>query len=348
MSANTPPGFPSGGLGMPPSGPLPGGMPPGMPLPGAAAPAPAKRKAPTRRVVGLQRGLAVGLAVIAIAVFALAGLGDEQDDAFVLRAAFSVAELNEITADMVEVTPISSRFVEDGAIAGSDRDALELQAASLVGQVARYPIARGQQLRPGMFSGPAGDLVSLGADERLVSIPASLANAVAGTLRPGDRVDLVVVEGREGVAGVIARDLEIVAVRLDADQLANLSGEQVGVGGREIRPDQLQPVEPIPGMYTLRVPVELMPLIAIASSQGELHLFYRGADATDPELPSVSLVEHLCRVTVAELRPQACQSLAEVLDSSDQFASDDFFDDPAETGTGPTGEGPAGEVPSGP
>jgi Flp pilus assembly protein CpaB len=335
MSAMNPPGFPTGGLGMPPSGPVPGGAPmSGMPLPGSAPQAPSKRKAPTRRVLGLQRSLAVGLAVVTIAVFALAGLGTTEDDAFVIRAAVSVAELNEITADMVEIVPVSSRFVEEGALAASDRATLETQAAGLLGQIARYPIARGQQLRPGMFSGPTGELVSLGADERLVSIPASLANAVAGTLRPGDRVDVIAVERREGIAGVIATNIEIVSIRLDADQLYNLSGEQTGPGGREIRPDELQPAEPIPGMYTLRVPVELMPLIAVASAMGELHLFYRGTGSTDLAPASVSLAEHLCRVTVEELRPQACQEYADVLDVFDQFESDQFDDDPFDGGDG--------------
>jgi Flp pilus assembly protein CpaB len=327
MSATNPPGFPTGGLGRPPSGPLPGGGTPmpGMPLPGAAQ-APSRRKAPTRRVIGVQRTLAVVLAVAAIAMFALVGLGQDADDAFVLRAAVSVAELNEISPDMIEVVPISSRFVEEGSLSSSDRAALEVQAASLTGQIARYPIARGQQLRPGMFSGPTGELVALGPDERLVSISASLANAVAGSLRPGDRVDLIAVERREGIAGVVAVDVEIVAVRLDADQLYNLSGVQIGPGGREIRPDQLQPAEPIPGMYTLRVPAELMPLIAVSAAQGELHLFYRGPGATELALPSVSLIEHLCRVTVAELRPQACAEFALLLDEFDLFASDPFED----------------------
>jgi Flp pilus assembly protein CpaB len=327
MSSVPPPGFPTGGLGAPPSGPIPAGSPmPGLPLSGSAPtssgagarrgkPARAEKvKAPTRRVIGLQRALAILLAVVAVAVFAFAGLDQSAPDAYVLRAAVSVAEMNEITPDMIEIAAADLRYVDDGAISGQDLAALEAEAAALVGQVARYPIARGQQLRSGMFTGPTGELRALASDERLVSIPASLANAVAGSLRPGDRVDVVAVERRDGISGVIALDVEIVAVRLDADQLYSLSGEQVGPEGRELRPDQLQPTEPIPGMYTLRIPVTMMPLFAVASSQGEFHLFYRGSGAADLMVPSVSLIEQLCLATLDEMRPQACLEYAAGLD----------------------------------
>lgn len=333
MSGINSPGFPPGGLGLPPSGQLPGAMPgmPGMagaPLP-ASGPSP-KRKSPSRRVIGLRQTLAILLAVVAIAVFALASLGTDTADAWVLRAAGSVSELTEVTADMIVAEPIDARYVEEGTFAASDRGSLELQAATLVGQVTRFPIEKGQQLRASMFAGPGGALVPIGPEERLVSVPASLANAVAGGLRAGDRVDVVVVDRREGVAGILATDLEIVAVRIDADQLSNLSGEQLGPGGRELRPDQLQPFEPIPGMYTLRIAAELMPIIAAASAQGELHLFYRGAGAVDTALPAVALIEHLCRNTIFELRPQTCDRF--IFDELDPFGTDPIDADPSDTG----------------
>jgi Flp pilus assembly protein CpaB len=336
MSGINTPGFPPGGLGMPPGGQIPGGMSmpgmPGTPAPAQAASAATKRKGPTRRVIGVRQTLAILLAVAAIAVFALAGLGQESPDAHVLRATSPISELTEVTADMIEIVPIGSQYVEEGALGSTDREALESQVDLLVGQVTRYPIERGQQLRAAMFTGPSGELRTLAADERLVSVPASLANAVAGSLRPGDRVDLLVVDRREGIAGLVATDIEIVAIRLDADQLYNLSGEQAGEAGRELRPDQLQPVEPIPGMYTLRVKSSLMPLLAVSSAQGELHLFYRGAGAEDLPLSSVSLIEHLCRVTVVELRPQVCAELnLEAVDEFDPFGLDaDGFSTPTD------------------
>lgn len=309
MSSSTPPpGFP------PPYSSPSTGTPLGAAPLGASAPQtlPSKGKnpaAPTRKVVGLSRGLAFLFALLALGAVAYLTQADSAPGLYVARSSQSLAEMTEFSESMLRISPVSPDLLERDAISAETEEGVREAVAGLYGQVTRFPLSEGQQLRADLFTGATRELAPLGAGERLVSVPASIANAVAGTLRPGDRVDVVVVDPREGVAGVLARDVEVVAVRLSADQLAGLSSEQTGPEGRELSPEDLQPAQPIPGMYTLRVDAALASQVAVASSEGELHLLYRNSSAVDVPSPAVSLLELICRSTPIEIRPVACLEL---------------------------------------
>lgn len=330
MSSSTPP------PGFPPYSNPPMSMPSGgTPLGAAANPAsgrPANPSAPTRRVVGLSRLLAIMFAGVALLAVGYITLADEQPGLYVARANMSLAEMTELNEGMVSVVSVPSQFLEPDAISGDSVETVQAEMARLYGQVTRFPIGAGQQLRFGLFTGETRSLSPVGESERLVSVPAAISNAVAGALRPGDRVDVIAVDPREGVAGVLAVNIEVVAVRLSADQLVGLSAEQVGPDGRELRPEDLQPAQPIPGLYTLRVDAPMAVTIAVASSEGELHLVYRRGGAVDAHSPAVSLLEAICLTTVAELRPLACQGLPLPEGGLDEEYLNDLFGGEADTG----------------
>lgn len=330
MSSNTPPpGFPP--YSNPPTGMPPGGVPlsAAAPLPGSAAPT---KSAPTRKVVGLSRGIAIALAALTLLLVGYLTLTEEPPGLYVARAEISLSEMTQLDMAMVRVEPVPEQFLERGAISGGSIEAVEGMLEEIYGQVTRVPVGEGQQLRSEMFTGAERQLTPLRPSERLISMPAGVANAVGGALRPGDRVDVVVVDRREGIAGTVAVDIEVVAVRLSAEQIAGLSAEQTGPEGRELRPEQLQPAQPIPGLYTLRVPGELVPVLASASTEGVVHLVYRGVGGDEVTPAAAALLEAICRTTIPEMRPIACQELPlEDFGFADEFLDEFFVEESAAT-----------------
>ena len=79
------------------------------------------------------------------------------------------------------------------------------QVSELSGWVAATAITAGEPVRASDLRSPSAP-----ASQRAMSLPVAREHAVGGALRPGDRVD--VIEVRDGVAGYLVTDAEVLSV----------------------------------------------------------------------------------------------------------------------------------------
>jgi Flp pilus assembly protein CpaB len=276
MSMNTPPFAP---------GP--------MAAPGSAPGAPSKSadKAPTKRRTRTYLAIFVTLAVAAAAIV-LVGTSPSDSGLYVLRAKQSIPALSKLNIDQFEAKSVPSDLVEEGAITGKNADEV-LNAVDLTNATAQYPINRNSQLTTLALSGTTLDK-ALAPDERLVSVRASVSRAVAGNLRTGDRVDVVVVGDQSTpVSNTLLQDVEIVAVALSEDQISSLAQQQV-TAAQEGRSADIVVPDPIPGLYTLRVKANAVGALTVADQLASIYLVYRtdpqGSGPTEP----ITLRQALC------------------------------------------------------
>ena len=299
----------------------PGGMPgatPGMNQPGGWAPQTreepdtskkakkAKKKAddadkaPTRKLMSTQRLLALALGALAVVLFLFSQEDPGPEQAFVVRTAAPVAAMSNLNASQLEAVVVPEEFIESGAfVAESAEEALELALEEHEGDLYQYPVSRGRQITADMFSLADRLRQDLGPDERLISVPASIARSVGANLRVGDRVDVIGV-GSDVVA-TVATDLEIVAITLAEDTFGQLVTEQTREEGRDTEVAELVPGDPVPGTYTLRVGVADANRLALLAQEAQLIFTYRAPGAESTLSRPVSILEMLCGLDQADL-----------------------------------------------
>lgn len=258
----------------PPSFDLPPASPAGATT---AKPGAKESKVPTRRLLSTQRKLFLAFAIV-VALGAVVIIARPADVVYVARASADIPALTEITGDQIVAAPVSPESVEPGAIFNSNPDiVLQVAAEQLLGKKAFAPIFIGQQLRPQMVAEGVALATPLSPNERLVSIGARAAGSVAGTIAPGDRVD-VYAAAPDGLTGLLAEDVEVVAVTIRPDQLDNLSSTQLTEPDKSL--GDLVPARPIPGTYVVRVPSDMVAKFIAGDSGGTLYMVLRGVDAT--------------------------------------------------------------------
>lgn len=172
---------------------------------------------------------------------------------------------------------------------------------------ARRPLATGTMLTTGDLTTPH-DLYAFLAEEyelepghRFVSIEATPAAAIAGRVRPGDRVDIYAYSDRYELATALLSDILVVAVELPESGLSMVPSMQINEPQRS--PSDILPPDPLPGIYILAVPsVDALNLIT-ASQAADLVLTMRhpAADETSPNVQSV--LEVFCPGVYDELVP---------------------------------------------
>jgi Flp pilus assembly protein CpaB len=262
--------------------------PPGA-APGAGRQA---EKAPTKRRTRLYLVIFLILAVTA-ALIVVVGTTPTSEGLYVLRAKQSIPALAKLNIDQFEATSVPADLIEEGAITATSADEV-LNAVDLTNATAQYPINKNAQLTTSALSSSASLDKNLAPDERLVSVRASVSRAVAGNLRPGDRVDVVVVgDQTTPVANTLLQDVEIVAVALSEEQIAALAQQQV-TAAQEGRSADVNVPDPIPGLYTLRVKTNAVGALTVADQLASVYLVYRNdPQASGPTQP-VTLLEALC------------------------------------------------------
>lgn len=299
-----------------PGGPGPFGRPGVDPYAAAPAAAPtarkgkkvkaAKDKAPkdssakpvTRRVIGRQTKLAALFAGV-VALLALMVFSQPQGDkTYVVRTTKAVTALTEVSMSQFEAIAIDPAYVEDDAItAGSGKDALAAVEAELK-KGARIQVNLGarQQVRVAYFSAEAQLVKPLAADERLVSIQANVASAVAGQIKAGDRVDVVGVleNGTTSVAGVVLSDIEVVAVTPAESAYTAAQSEQQSDGNRDKNAADLLPTKPIPGTYVLRIKLADVTRLTVVDTGARVYLVLRGTDASTAPVASADVLATIC------------------------------------------------------
>lgn len=259
---------------------------------------------PTRKVVSTNRLAAIVLGAVAVVVLLTLGGGTPDPTTYVVKAARPLAPLATVAVEDVEAVAISEAALEEDAItAETAEEALAAFTEAAAGGLVQYPVSRGAQIRPTMFTLDRQLLVELAPDERLVSIAASVQQAVGGKLRPGDRVDVLAASDQAGVMRVITADAEVVAVTVSQQQFEALTTEQTDAEGRDLGPDDLLPGEPIPGIYTLKVKTDsARALMTVADVSGvSVYLVYRTPGAEPMSTRPMGLSELLCGVVDGSL-----------------------------------------------
>jgi Flp pilus assembly protein CpaB len=264
-------------------------------------PGPQSDKAPekkvTRRVVSRYTRLALVAAVVLGLLGFLALSSSTAPDTFVARTATAVPAQTAMGESQLEVVAIDAAYVEQGAIAGSDPDEVRAAALELVGS-GRTVVAlpAGRQLHPADFSAVPVGVNGLEADERLISVTASVAAAAGGTVKAGDRVDVygTVRDGATTLAGIVLVDVEVIAILPAAERVESASADQANPDNRDKTAAELLPARPIPGTYLLRVSASDAARLLAVVAGGDLHLALRAADAEDVVPLSAETLSVLC------------------------------------------------------
>lgn len=241
-------------------------------------------KPPTRTLTPYRLGIIV-FVVFGLAVFGLMGSSPKQ---YVAIAKSPVPALGTLSLSVVDAVAVTDEALVPGAFKAKTKDeAIKLALKTLTG-AAQYPIPAKSQLTAEMFADVSLGLgYGLSPSERLVSISASVSGAITGKLRAGDRVDVVFAStnGQGGIlTSVVASDILIVATSAAEQTLKNVADKQVGEN-KDTAAADLLPTQPLPGIYVLRTPAELVTVLATvdaasAFGSGKLYLVYRAPGAT--------------------------------------------------------------------
>jgi len=194
----------------------------------------------------------------------------------------------------IEVVAMAKEAVEPGTFSGPDGESvIERIRIELGGQRTIYSLSIGQQLRPEFFTGVGSGIPdrSLLPDERQISITAKASRSVAGTIRPGDYVDVYAVTS-SGVAGLLGENIEVMAVSLPPDSLENAASAQADQ--QEIGLAQIVPTNAIGGTYVLKVKSTDAAKYFAADIGGAVYLALRGTEALNSPVVPVNALMAVC------------------------------------------------------
>jgi Flp pilus assembly protein CpaB len=233
------------------------------------------------------------MAGAAVAVFAgaMLFLNTPEASVYVVKAKGNIGALATVDQAQLEAVKVTPEGLEAGAVTADSAEKALAEAVKVInGRTTQYPIFSGAQLHQEMFSKTEVQLdSSLQADERLFSVNATVSGAVAGTIKPGDHVDVVAVTTNgDSAATVVAYDVTVAAVTVSEQQINSVAGSQTGEG-KDQNPQDLLPGNPIPGIYTLRIKQDQMTTLAAADGGTDLYLAYRAPGAKTAAVTGVSV-----------------------------------------------------------
>lgn len=289
----------------PPAGPA--GAPAGQPK--------TKKQRRKRSVGGKRTPRLVGL--LAFATLTIGGLyfvltntpEPEVNEVFVVVTTRSMRAGTTLSETDVEPRAIPAEFVEDTVIQGTTEEEVlnTLYDLGLTEQrlVTRRALRTGAQLAVADFTTPLDRLAHLAedfqltSDERLVSIEATLADAVAGAIGVGDRVDVFAYASGLDLATVALTDVRVVDVELPEEDLSSISSLQLE--DPSVTPEAVLPADPLPGIYTLVVPADKALDLVTLSEGSTLVLALRTPNSGETALATQSLFEVFCPGVYDEL-----------------------------------------------
>lgn len=247
---------------------------------------------PTKRSLQVYKVAAVAAALAAVGF--LVATNHSTPTTYVVRVAQPIAALQTVSSSQLQTIALPKSAIEPGAITGSS-SAIALRKAQQIKGSTLYPLAVGTQLRPDEFStittGVGGTMTST---QRLMSITANPASAIAGALVPGDHVDILAVStASPPLANIVATNVPIVAVSTSTANLQQAAASQSG-SNLSKTPQQLLPARPIPGVYTIRVNATQAPQLALVDSQATLYLLYRAPGAVSVPVLPLGLQQAIC------------------------------------------------------
>ena len=178
--------------------------------------------------VVLLLALFLGLISAVLVYVYLSQAGDEETAASdttesVVVAKEDISIATRITADMVEIKAISADAVHPDSFSSTE---------GVVGNLARYPIAAGEQIlsdrvAASSASVPEGEELPLPyivpEGKRAVSVIMSELIGAGGLLRPGDYVDVILtakLASQDQIGRIILQDVEVLALAQQVEKVA--------------------------------------------------------------------------------------------------------------------------------
>jgi len=207
-----------------------------------------------------------------------------------------IAAGTEITSDMVEVTQVPDDLLIPGAFAG---------VSPVVGEVARYPIEKGEQLtaaKVGPEVGGEGLGFVVPTGKRALSVQVEEVTAVGGNLLAGDRVDLYAmfagVDGEPNVTYRVIQDVEVLAVAQKAQEAVPAADSDASSDSRTSGqlPEELKR-DPGAATVTLAVDAQYVPLLICVQEDddvGNVWLALRAFGEASPAAADVVTVPPDC------------------------------------------------------
>lgn len=259
-----------------PGGPLGGGQPQVLTPKGKGR----RRKADggTRRSAASFRWLFLFFAA-AVGILGVVITTTPSDTVWVVRSKDDapIASLVAIDRSMFTLVEVDPTSIEQDTFSGETQDVVREEfLAAIVDKWFLYPVPGGQQIRRSDLV-PSGDLATpLAADERLVSITARAADAVAGTIRSGSIVD-VYVSNSSGLTGVLGQGIEIVSVSLAPEQFDSVAQQQFQDPEKSL--SDFVANQPVGGTYVIRVKANDVARYIAADTAGKITLSLHGTDA---------------------------------------------------------------------
>lgn len=119
----------------------------------------------------------------------------------VVVAARDIPQFSVVENNMLRSITLPAEAVHPAAIKRKEE---------VLGKAVLYPIAAGEQVLGHRFSlaiGEAGLLQGLGPEERAFLIPTNLSRAVGGMIKPGQRVDIILVSDPQKTGNLLARTI---------------------------------------------------------------------------------------------------------------------------------------------
>lgn len=234
-----------------------------------------RRSAATFRWLFLFFAAAAGLLVMFVA-------NPPNEKTLVVVTRSQIAPLTGVDSDvdagtMFAIVEVPSESVEPGTFSGVDRAAIRTEfLKALDGHWFLYPVPEKQQVRKNYLV-PSGQLETpLAPDERLISISARAADAVAGRIRPGSVVD-VYVSSADGLTGVLGQEIEIVSVSLTPEQFDSVAQQQFQDPEKSL--SDFVANQPVGGTYVIRVKADKVASYIAADTAGKITLSLRGDEA---------------------------------------------------------------------
>lgn len=271
------------------------------------------KKKTTKRVVNRQI-IVAGLFAILVTAGALFFFNQEDDFVYVVRANTDIPALTPLTMDLVEAAPVDQETLVASSFAGytAEQALAKAEEAFAAGGRSTSIINAKEQIVESDISGVSGLNEPLAENERIISISSDVVNAVAGQIRPGDRVDVYgTVDSDSGAfSGLVASNVPVISVTVAEDQLRRAGAKQQEADVDGSNPNTYVPTDPIaPGIFVVRVTDEVAARLISTQGEGVLSLVYRDAEAADYEgVPQTSL-EALCSGTPDAADSTVCQSI---------------------------------------
>lgn len=246
-----------------------------------------------KQIGGKQLKIALALAGVAAlgAVSLFSSAGEPVEYVAVAKDSANVGTVlvpgTHLVADQV---PVDS--AQEGAFVADTEEALtKLLAQDVDGAKLRFPLNKGQVLSKDALSVEKGLAANLGPDEALLSISASVGNAVAGQIGAGDKVDILATAG--DVSGVVLNNVEVVSYTVSESQYQSVASQQTGEN-KGTRASDLLPGAPVPGIYVVRIPASSVPTLTAVNAGGSLTLVYRGENAKKMDTVALTAAEAIC------------------------------------------------------